>query len=342
MSDGAATALRAGLVPAYDGTSAFPDQTEPETAGSKWLRVGVTLALVLGPFAGLVLAGVLAWGHSLSVVDLCLAVVLYVVTGLGITLGFHRGATHGSFRSGRPLILVLVLAGSMAFQGGLVDWVTTHRKHHAFTDRPGDPHSPYRYGTGWWAQSRGLVDAHMGWFLRHEPISSQKYAPDVAADPMMRRVGTWFPALCVASLLIPFLAGWALTGEIRGAWTALIWAGLARVALLQHVTWSVNSLCHVIGSRPFTTRRYDRATNLWPLALLSLGESWHNMHHSDPACARHGADPWQIDISAAVIRVFERLGWATSVHWPAAARLDSRRRDQGRRRPASALATTRR
>jgi len=209
----------------YDGTSAFPDQTEPETVGSKWLRVAVTLALVLGPFAGLVLAGVLAWGNSLTVLNLTMAVVLYIVTGLGITLGFHRGATHGSFRSKRPLILVLVLAGSMAFQGGLVDWVTTHRKHHAFTDRPGDPHSPYRYGTGWWAQSRGLVDAHMGWFLRHEPISSQKYAPDLVADPMLRRVGSLFPALCAVSLLVPFLAGWALTGSLAGAWTALVWAG---------------------------------------------------------------------------------------------------------------------
>ena len=123
-------------------------------------------------------------------------------------------------------------------------------------------------------------------------------------------------------------AGWAIGGSWRAALAALVWAGLVRVTLLQHVTWSVNSLCHVIGSRPFTTRRYDRATNLWPLALLSLGESWHNMHHSDPTCARHGADPWQIDISASVIRIFERFGWATGVHWPAPARLDSRRRDQ--------------
>ena len=131
------------------------------------------------------------------------------------------------------------------------------------------------------------------------------------------------------SLGLPFAAGWAIGGSWHAALAALLWAGLVRVTLLQHVTWSVNSLCHVIGARPFTTRRYDRATNLWPLALLSLGESWHNMHHSDPTCARHGADPRQIDISASVIRIFERFGWATGVHWPAPARLDSRRRDQG-------------
>jgi stearoyl-CoA desaturase (delta-9 desaturase) len=316
MSDGVVTAQRTVVAPGYDGMSAFPDQTEPETTGSKWLRIGVTLALVLGPFAGLILAAVLAWGHSLSLVDVSLALFLYVVTGLGITLGFHRGATHGSFRSKRPLMLVLVLAGSMAFQGGLVDWVTTHRKHHAFTDRPGDPHSPYRYGTGWWAQSRGLLDAHMGWFLRHEPIPSAKYAPDLVADTMMRRVGAWFPAMCVASLVIPFLAGWAITASLDGAWTALVWAGLARVAVLQHVTWSVNSLCHMIGDRPYATRKYDRATNLWPLALLSFGESWHNGHHSDPSCARHGRGRFQLDVSASTIRLFEKLGWVSSVHWP--------------------------
>jgi stearoyl-CoA desaturase (delta-9 desaturase) len=135
--------------------------------------------------------------------------------------------------------------------------------------------------------------------------------------------------LCVLSLALPFGLGWAIGGSWRSALAALLWAGLVRIALLQHVTWSVNSLCHVVGTRPFATRRYDRATNLWPLALLSLGESWHNMHHSDPACARHGAERRQIDISAAVIRIFERLGWATSVHWPAPARLAAHRRDQG-------------
>ena len=158
----------------------------------------------------------------------------------------------------------------------------------------------------------------------------------MAADPAMRAVSAAFPALCAVSLGLPFGMGWAIGGW-HGALTALLWAGLVRVTLLQHVTWSVNSLCHVIGARPFTTRRYDRATNLWPLALLSLGESWHNMHHSDPACARHGADPRQVDISATVIRIFERLGWATGVHWPVPARLDCHRRDQGRPQAAPVL-----
>ena len=148
------------------------------------------------------------------------------------------------------------------------------------------------------------------------------------ADPAMRAVATAFPALCVASLLLPAAAGW-LIGGWRTALGAFLWAGLARVALLQHVTWSVNSLCHVIGSRPYATRRYDRATNLWPLALISFGESWHNGHHSDPTCARHGTGPHQVDPSAAVIRCFERLGWVTGVHWPDPGRLAARCRSGG-------------
>jgi stearoyl-CoA desaturase (delta-9 desaturase) len=145
------------------------------------------------------------------------------------------------------------------------------------------------------------------------------------ADPAMRAISAAFPALCAVSLAAPFGIGWAI-GGLRGALLALLWAGFVRVFLLHHVTWSTNSLCHVLGSRPFTTRRHDRATNLWPLAVLSLGESWHNMHHSDPTCARHGVDRGQLDLSAELIRVFERAGWATNVRWPIAARLEQHRK----------------
>jgi stearoyl-CoA desaturase (delta-9 desaturase) len=230
----------------------------------------------------------------------------------------------------------------MSFQGGVIGWVAIHRRHHAFADRPGDPHSPYRYGTSLAGQLRGLAHAHTGWLLRDDPTPPERYAPDMTADPAMRAVSAAFPALCVLSLALPFGAGWLIGGTWRAALAALLWAGLARVTVLQHVTWSVNSLCHVFGSRPFATRRYDRATNLWPLALVSFGESWHNMHHSDPACARHGAEPGQIDISAAVIRLFERLGWATGVHWPVPARLTARRRNPGRDQPQPALQPGRR
>jgi stearoyl-CoA desaturase (Delta-9 desaturase) len=317
----------------YDGTEPFPcGSGQPRTAAGR-IGTAVTAAIVGVPFAGLGVAGWLAWGHGLDLTDIVLASVFYLITGLGVTVGFHRLLTHRSFTAAPVLRVALAVAGSMSFEGAVIGWVATHRRHHAFADRPGDPHSPYRYGTHLTGQLRGLAHAHMGWLLGEDPTPAERYAPDLVSDRGIRMVSAAFPALCVLSLGLPFALGWALGGW-RAALTALIWGGLVRVTLLQHVTWSVNSLCHVIGTRPFTTRRHDRATNLWPLALLSLGESWHNMHHSDPTCARHGADPWQVDISAGAIRIFERLGWATGVNWPVAARLDARRRGPCRRRAA--------
>ena len=156
----------------------------------------------------------------------------------------------------------------------------------------------------------------MGWLFRDDPTPADRYAPDMLADPAMTRVAKAFPALCAVSLILPFTLGWAIGGDLRAAWIALLWAGLVRVLLLHHVAWSVNSLCHMIGTRPHAGRRFDRSTDLWPLALISFGESWHNGHHAVPTCARHGSRPHQIDISAGLIRIFERLGWATGVHWP--------------------------
>jgi stearoyl-CoA desaturase (delta-9 desaturase) len=289
----------------------------------------VTALIVVGPFAGLAAALWLLWGHGAGLADVWLGALFYLVTGFGVTVGFHRCLTHRSFTARPALRVALAVTGSMALEGDVIGWVATHRRHHAFTDRPGDPHSPYRYGTGPAGQLRGALHAHMGWLFGNDPTSQQRYAPDLLADPAMRRVSRAFPALCAASLALPFAAGWAIGGSWHAALAALLWAGLVRVLLLQHVTWSVNSLCHLLGSRPFATRRHDRATNLWPLAVLSLGESWHNMHHSDPACARHGVDRGQLDLSATLIRIFERLGWASGVRWPSQARLEQHRRQAG-------------
>jgi stearoyl-CoA desaturase (Delta-9 desaturase) len=311
----------------YDGTSPFPMGDARELSAGGRVQIAVTVAIVAGPFAGLAAAVWLAWGHGVGLTDIVLALVFYMITGLGVTVGFHRLLTHGSFTAGPALRTALAIAGSMSFEGDVTGWVATHRRHHAFADRPGDPHSPYRYGASVGGQLRGLAHAHMGWLMHEDPTPRDRYAPDLLADRGMRAVTAAFPVLCVASLALPFAAGWALGGTLRAGLLALVWAGLVRITLLQHVTWSVNSLCHVFGSRPFRTRRYDRATNLWPLALLSFGESWHNMHHSDPACARHGAEPHQIDIAAGLIRIFERVGWATAVHWPDPARLAARRRE---------------
>ncbi|MFH8464929.1 acyl-CoA desaturase [Streptomyces sp. NPDC017991] len=310
----------------YDGTGPFPaeEPSAPRDHGER-LYVTVTALIVVAPFLALGLACWLLWGRLVHPADIVLGLVLYTVTGLGVTVGFHRGLTHGGYRAVRPLRVALAVAGSMSFQGDVIGWVATHRRHHAFTDRPGDPHSPYRYGTHLRGQLRGLLHAHIGWLFRSNHTPPARYAPDLLADRDIRAVSRAFPALCLLTLALPFGLGWAIGGTWTHALTALLWAGLVRIALLHHVTWSVNSLCHVIGHRPFRTRRHDRATNLWPLALLSFGESWHNLHHADPTSARHGVDRGQLDPSAAVIRAFELIGWVSDVRWPTPERVTARR-----------------
>lgn len=300
----------------YDGSAPFPAGGAVRRTSGQRLQLGLTGVIVIAPLVALAGAAWLGWGQLVSLTDALIAAALYTVTALGVTVGFHRLFTHRSFTAHRWLRIVLAVAGSMSFQGNVIDWVAIHRRHHAFTDRPGDPHSPHRYGTGTLGQLRGLAHAHLGWMFRNDPTSAVRYVPDLLADPAMARIGRAFPILCTVSLAVPFAVGWAITGTWSGALTAFLWAGLVRVCLLQHMTWSINSLCHMVGSRPHRTRRHDRSTDLWPLALPSFGESWHNGHHSDPSCARHGREPGQIDLSADLIRLFERLGWATDVHWP--------------------------
>ncbi len=300
----------------YDGERAF-GEAAPE-ARYPWMSPAalLTIALVVIPLLGVVAAVVVSVRNGLDWFPLVLAGVLYVVTGLGVTLGFHRGTTHRAYLAKPWLRVTLATAGSMSFQGSVVHWVAAHRKHHEYTDEPGDPHSPYRYGTSARAQLHGLVESHLGWFWRSDEIPVDRYAPDVVADRGLRAVSAAFPWLCVVSLSLPFMLGLAWTRSWSGAVVALVWAGLVRVALLQHVTWSINSVCHVAGRRPYATRRFDRAGDVWALSLLSFGESWHNGHHADPSCARHGRGRRQLDVSATVLRGMERLGWVSRVRWP--------------------------
>ncbi|MFE9749027.1 acyl-CoA desaturase [Saccharothrix saharensis] len=271
------------------------------------------------PALALAAAVPLAWGWGLGWVDIGLAVFFYTLTCLGVTIGFHRYFTHGAFRATRGLRIALAVVGSMAMQGPVIGWVADHRRHHAYADREGDPHSPWLFGTSAGALAKGFWHAHMGWLFQRELTNAARFAPDLLADEDIQRVNRWFPALTVVTLLAPGIAGGLITWSWWGALTGFFWAGLVRVAVLHHVTWSVNSICHMIGDRPFTSR--DKSANFWPLAILSMGESWHNSHHADPTCARHGVRRGQIDISARLIRVFEVFGWATSVRWPRPERL---------------------
>jgi stearoyl-CoA desaturase (delta-9 desaturase) len=224
----------------------------------------------------------------------------------------------------RPLRIALAILGSLAVQGPVVQWVADHRRHHAFADREGDPHSPWRYGHDVRSLGRGMYHAHVGWLFDRKQSNPARYAPDLLKDAALRRTSHLFLLWALLGMAAPALIGGLAAGSWAGAWSAFFWAGLVRVALLHHVTWSINSICHTIGARPFAAR--DRSTNFWPLALLSFGESWHNLHHADPTCARHGVLRGQLDISARVIWLFEKLRWAREVKWPDPVRLAARRR----------------
>jgi stearoyl-CoA desaturase (Delta-9 desaturase) len=312
-------------VPAVSGTPpaqpAMPKrQPEPLTLGARPAGNEVMVKVfVVVPFLALLGALPFAWGWGLTVVDGALAAAFYLVTLTGITVGYHRHFTHRSFKATRPVGITLAALGSMALQGPVISWVADHRRHHAFTDKEGDPHSPWLFGTTPAAVARGFCHAHFGWMLRPNRTNPARFAPDLLADPDIARINRQFPFWTAVSLVAPALLGGLLSWSWWGAATAFFWAGLVRIGVQHHVTWSVNSICHMVGDRPWTDK--DRSTNFWPLAIVSLGESWHNLHHADPTCARHGVGRGQIDISARIIAILERLGWAYDIRWPTPQRL---------------------
>ncbi|MCX5147333.1 fatty acid desaturase [Streptomyces sp. NBC_00320] len=314
-----------------EDASATSDSDSPApsaTLGGESKRSVEQIALLLFivvPFLALLAAIPLVWGWGVSWLDLGLMVFMYFLACHGITIGFHRYFTHGSFKAKRPLRIVLAVMGSMAVEGPLVRWVADHRKHHKFSDHEGDPHSPWRFGETVPALMKGLWWAHIGWLFDEEQTDQQKYAPDLVKDPAIRRISRDFVLWTIVSLAIPPLVGGLVTMSWWGAFTAFFWGSLVRVALLHHVTWSINSICHAVGKRPFKSR--DRSGNVWWLAVLSCGESWHNLHHADPTSARHGVLRGQVDSSARLIRWFELAGWATDVRWPSRDRIDARRRE---------------
>ena len=265
------------------------------------------------PFAGLAIAAWQTWNDLLRWHDVVVFVVVYVLTGLGVTVGFHRLLTHRSF-STTPIVRgVLAALGSAAIEGPVTAWVADHRKHHAFADEEGDPHSPHvGHGGGVRGTLRGLLHAHVGWlFIHTHRGNKERYAPDLLADPVVRWIDRTFVLWVAIGLLVPFGLGWLLGGTLTAGLTGLLWGGLVRMFVVHHVTYSINSLCHVFGSRTYDTR--DESRNLAWLALPTFGEAWHNNHHAFPTSAVHGLGRWQVDVSAGVIAILERLGLAWDV-----------------------------
>ena len=257
------------------------------------------------------------WDGLLRPADLLVFAIVYALTGLGVTVGFHRLLTHRSFKT-RPLVRgVFAVLGSAAIEGPVISWVADHRKHHAFSDRPGDPHSPHvDHGAGWTGALRGLLHAHVGWLFRHDQRGARaRYAPDLLRDPVIAFVDRTFFVWAIAGLAFAFGLGVAIGGSVAAGLTALLWGGGVRMFALHHVTYSINSICHVFGRRRFATR--DESRNVFWLALPSLGEAWHNNHHAFPTSATHGLGRWELDPSALVIRALEACGLAWDVVRPA-------------------------
>jgi stearoyl-CoA desaturase (Delta-9 desaturase) len=273
----------------------------------------ITGLITVVPVLALGVAVWQAWGGWLHMSDVLVFLIMYVATGLGVTVGFHRLLTHRSFKTGPAVRAVLAVLGSAAIEGPAISWVSDHRKHHAFADKPGDPHSPHvDHGVGLRGALRGLLHAHIGWLFVHDERGLKtRYAPDLLRDPVVRFVDRTFFVWAIGGFAVAFGLGVAIGGSVGAGLTALIWGGGIRMLVLHHVTYSINSICHVFGRRGFETP--DESRNVAWLAVPSFGEAWHNNHHAFPTSAAHGLRRWQVDPSALVIRALEATGLAWDV-----------------------------
>ena len=268
----------------------------------------VTGTVTVVPILCLLIVAWQVWGAWLGWNDIFVFLIMYVATGLGVTVGFHRMLTHRAFKTSGFVRGVFTALGSAAIEGPVISWVADHRKHHAFSDRPGDPHSPHvDHGSGVRGALRGLLHAHVGWLFLHTNRGRRtRYAPDLIADPVVSRIDRHFVTCVAAGLLAPFALGWMFGGTLRDGLTGLLWGGAVRVLVLHHSTYSINSLCHFFGRRRFNTK--DESRNLFWLSFFTFGEAWHNNHHAFPTSAEHGMRRWEFDPSAYVIRGMEKLG----------------------------------
>lgn len=265
--------------------------TEPKLEKSP-IEKFVVLLIVLLPFLGTIYAMVMLWQQYVDWLDVTLMLVLYVISGLGITIGFHRMLTHKSFETSRPLKALFLIMGCMALEGDPISWASTHIQHHAHSDDEEDPHSPLE----------GLWHSHVGWLFTHKN-NIEMYGKWLLKDPTIVWVSkTWYLWAALGILIPTLIAGWS----------GLIWGGLVRIFLTHHITWSVNSICHTFGRRDYNTR--DASRNNFIVGLLAFGEGWHNNHHAFPRSAFHGLRWWQIDISAYIIRALEQVGLVWNVY----------------------------
>jgi stearoyl-CoA desaturase (delta-9 desaturase) len=291
--------------------SEAPESSEPRMSRAHKI---INLIAIPLPFIGLIVAVALLWNRAIGPLELGLMAGFYVITCLGVTLGYHRMFTHRSFEASRPFRAIIAVLGSMAVEGSVIRWVADHRKHHAFTDQHGDPHSPHLSGPGFWGGVKGLWHAHMGWLFETVGTADrERFAPDLMKDHSLRVIDKLFPLWITLTFAIPFALGWIIGGGLGSALTALLWGGFVRVFLLHHVTWSINSICHFFGRKRFAIE--DESRNVFWLAPLSMGEAWHHNHHAFPTSAFHGLKTWErlTDPTGLVIAALEKLGLVWNV-----------------------------
>jgi stearoyl-CoA desaturase (delta-9 desaturase) len=314
--------------------AALPSITSPPTSQSGVrvrshlaplkVRVINFLAMVI-PFLGLLAAMILLWGTAFSWIYLVMLVGGVLLSGLGITVGYHRLFTHRSFETPRPIVYLLAILGSMAVQGPLIEWVATHRRHHQHSDEVDDPHSPHGHGDTMMGFLRGFVHAHCGWLFLRRPRDIARYSADLRKDPGIRRTSNLFVLWVALGLVLPAVLGGLLTMSWMGVLLGFLWGGLARVFCLHHITWSINSACHIWGAQPFDSG--DESRNNPVFGILAFGEGWHNNHHAFPTSARHGLFWWQFDLSYLVIRTLALLGLAKSIRLPSPERVRAKRNE---------------
>lgn len=299
------------LTPPVDDTA----PGEPPGRQSAGARVAILAGVIL-PLVGLAVGCALFWGWGFGWTELGLLLGMYLMTAVGITVGFHRLFTHRSFQTNRVVQFALAALGSMAVQGPLLTWVAIHRRHHQHSDAKGDPHSPHNHGGGLLGVARGLWHAHLGWLFLPDPPDLPRYVKDLRKDLPLRVASALFPAWVALGLVLPAVLGGLLTWSWSGCLLGLLWGGLARIFLVHHVTWSVNSVCHLWGRRPY--RSGDESRDNLVVGVLALGEGWHNTHHAFPTSARHGLRWWQPDVSYWLIRALAALRLAWDVRLPSA------------------------
>ncbi len=298
--------------------------SSPEPDPLPLLQRVLSLIIVLVPFAGLIGAMVMVWGRGFDWLNLGLLVGMYVATGLGVTIGYHRLFTHRAFATNRIVQATLAVLGSMAVEGSLLHWVSFHRAHHQHSDQNHDPHSPHTHGAGFRNMMRGFWRAHAGWFFERYPRRLEEYVADLRADRFLRILSLLFPVWVILGLAIPTVLAGLITRSWSGAFLGLLWGGLVRICLVQHLTWSINSVCHIWGSRPFKSR--DHSRNNLIFGVLAFGEGWHNNHHAFPSSARHGLRWWELDVSYLIIWAMSRFGLAWNVRIPPSDRIAAKLR----------------